>query len=191
MSSSPTPPTAHPHFLWTDLFRRKKSENTSVTEVLKQNVLFKTLTRREIRYLGSLVYERVYQADEPIFKQNDRGIGMYVISKGRVAIRTQSPHAAGEEILVTTLAENSFFGELALVDPDNIRTASAIALERTVVIGFFKPDLMELLERKPAMGVKILFQLSTVLGRRLLETTDKITQMSRPPASTTSGGRTP
>ncbi len=189
MSSSPTPPTAHPHFLWTDLFRRKKSENASVTEVLKQNVLFKTLTRREIRYLGSLVYERVYQTDEPIFKQNDRGIGMYVISKGRVAIRTQS--TGGEELLVTTLAENSFFGELALVDPDNIRTASAIALERTVVIGFFKPDLMELLERKPAMGVKILFQLSTVLGRRLLETTDKITQMSRPSSTSSGGGRTP
>jgi len=65
------------------------------------------------------------------------------------------------------------------VDPDNIRTAAAVAVERTVVVGFFKPDLMELLERKPEMGVKILFQLSTVLGRRLLETTEKITALSR------------
>lgn len=141
--------------------------------------MFQTLSRRELNYLSSLVYERIYQADEPIFMQNDRGIGMYVISRGRVVIKTQSFENPNDEVLVTTLTDGSFFGELALVDPVNIRTATAIAVERTVVIGFFKPDLMEVLERKPAMGVKILFQLSTVLGRRLLETTDKITQISR------------
>ena len=44
-----------------------------------------------------------------------------------------------------------------------------------MLIGFFKPDLEDILERNPAMGVKILFQLSSVLGRRLLETTERIT----------------
>ncbi len=38
---------------------------------------------------------------------------------------------------------------------------------------------MDILERKPAMGVKILLQLSTVLGRRLLETTEKISSLTR------------
>jgi len=166
----------HPHFLWTDLFRRRKAEQTSLIDALKENVLFRTLTGRELKYLTTLVYERIYQPDEPVFHQNDRGLGMYLIAKGRVAIKTQS---AQSEALITVLSEGSFFGELALVDPDNIRTASAISMERTVLIGFFKPDLMEILERKPAMGVKILFQLSTVLGHRLLETTEKITLLTR------------
>ena len=52
-----------------------------------------------------------------------------------------------------------------------------MATERSVLVGFFKPDLEDILERNPAMGVKILFQLSTVLGRRLLETTERITQL--------------
>ena len=166
----------HPHFLWLDLFRRKKADRHSITDVLRENVLFRTLTGREIAYLATLVYERVYQPDEPIFQQNDRGLGMYVIAKGRVAIKTNTPEG---EVLVTYLTEGSFFGELALVDPDTIRSASAISVERTVLVGFFKPDLMEILERKPAMGVKILFQLSTVLGQRLLKTTEKITLLSR------------
>lgn len=170
--------TSHPHFLWSDLFNRKKDDRSSVVEVLRENVLFRTLSSRELHYLATQVYERVYQPEEAIFQQNDRGIGMYVIAKGRVAIKTQAAPGAAE-MLVTTLGEGSFFGELALVDPDNVRTAMAVALERTVVVGFFKPDLMELLERKPEMGVKILFQLSTVLGRRLLETTEKITTLSR------------
>lgn len=166
---------SHPHFLWKDLFRRGKG-NQTIIETLRENVLFRTLTGRELRYLSNMVYERSFQPNEPIFREDDRGIGMYVISKGRVAIKTQTPQG---EVHVTTLSEGSFFGELALVDPSNIRTASAVAIERTLVIGFFKPDLMEILERRPAMGVKILFQLSTVLGRRLLETTEKITLLTR------------
>lgn len=166
----------HPHFLWRDLFKKGKEEKASLIDVLKGNILFRTLSRRELRYLSTRVYERVYQPEEPIFHQNDRGLGMYVIAKGRVAIKTQG---TGGEFLVTTLGEGSFFGELALIDPDTIRTASVLATERTVLVGFFKPDLMEILERKPSMGVKILFQLSTVLGRRLLETTEKITVLKQ------------
>lgn len=167
---------SHPHFLWADLFRRDPSHHKTVALALKDNVLFKTLTPRELNYLSTLVYERIYQPNEPVFQQNDRGLGMYFIVKGQAAIRTNS---AQGDVLVTVLTEGSFFGEMALVDPNNVRTASAIAIERSVIIGFFKPDLMEILERKPAMGVKILFQLSTVLGKRLLETTEKITQLSR------------
>jgi hypothetical protein len=35
------------------------------------------------------------------------------------------------------------------------------------------------MERKPEMGVKILFQLCTVIGRRLTETTERISLFSR------------
>jgi len=167
---------AHPHYLWRDLFRRRKSNDDVIAQALKENVLFCTLAGTEIRYLGTLVYERIYQVEEPIFFEGDRGSGMYIIVQGRVAIKT---HADDGEVLVTTLGKGSFFGELSLVEPENVRTASAYALERTVVVGFFKPDLSEILERKPGMGVKILFQLASVLGRRLLETTRKITELKK------------
>ena len=167
---------SHPHFIWKDLFRPGNKEKRSILDALRENILFRTLNRRELNYLSNFVYERVYQTDEPVFQQNDRGIGMYIISKGRIAIKTTSPQG---EMLVTVLKEGSFFGEIALVDHDNFRTASAVPLEKTVLVGFFKPDLMEILERKPDMGVKILFQLSMIIGRRLLETTERITMMKR------------
>lgn len=165
---------SHPHFIWRDLFKRTKTDERKLQDVLKENVLFKTLPRRQLNYLSKFVYERTYQVDEPVFQQNDRGIGMYIIAKGRIAIRTQN---AQGEVLVTVLSAGSFFGEIALVDPDNIRTASAIPIEPTTLVGFFKPDLNEILERKPDMGVKIMFQLCTVIGRRLVETTERITAL--------------
>lgn len=146
-----------------------------MTHVLKENILFSTLTPRELTYLTELVYERVYQPNEPIFQQDDRGLGMYIISRGKIAIQSQSLH---DQVLVTVLGDGSFFGEMALIDRENSRTASAVALERSVLIGFFISDLSEILERKPVMGVKILFQLSSVLAKRLQETTKKITQLT-------------
>ena len=163
----------HPHFLWADLFRRRR-RTSDLVRILGENILFATLKRRELGYLSSFVYERVFEPGEPIFRQGDRGVGMYLIASGRVGIRTQAVESA---VFVTELGEGSFLGELALVDPQHLRSAHAVAIERSVLIGFFKPDLQEILDRNPAMGVKILFQLSSVLGRRLLETTDKITQM--------------
>jgi CRP/FNR family cyclic AMP-dependent transcriptional regulator len=147
----------HPHFVWANLFRKNKSNEKNMSKVLKENILFSTLTPRELNYLATLVYERVYQPEEPVFQQNDRGLGMYLISQGRVAIKTQTGKT---EVWVTSLTEGSFFGEMALVDPENIRTATAIAVERTVMIGFFISDLTEILDRKPAMGAKIMFQSS-------------------------------
>ena len=172
--------STHPHFLWTDFFSRKNTDKATIIDALSQNILFQTLNRKELRYISNYVYERSYQADEPIFAQADRGLGMYLIVKGKVAIRTQSPQPGHSgDVLVTVLRDGSFFGELALVDPDHIRTAHSIAMEKTSLIGFFKPDLTEILERKPDVGVKILFQLSVVLGRRLLETTEKITLLTK------------
>lgn len=167
---------SHPNFLWKDVFRRKTPEQASRLGALRENVLFRTLTERELRHLSPFLYDRVYQPGEPVFHQNDRGMGMYIIVKGRVAIKTQAHHG---ETLITVLGEGSFFGELSLIDPNNLRSASAEALDHAILVGFFKPDLLELMERKPATASKILFQLSTVLGRRLLETTDRITLISR------------
>lgn len=171
--------SSHPHFLWADLFRQDKPEKSLIPSALRENILFKTLTEREQRFLSTMVYERVYDTGEPIFRQGDRGFGLYIIAKGTVAIRTQGE--GSEQILVTKLTRGSFFGELSLLEMENLRSASAIALEKTVLIGFFKPDLKEILDRKPAMGVKILQQLALVLGTRLIETTGRLTEL---PAAT-------
>jgi CRP-like cAMP-binding protein len=59
------------------------------------------------------------------------------------------------------------------------RSATSVASEDTVLIGFFKPDLLEILERSPGTGVKVVFRLAEVLGRRLKETTEKISQLKK------------
>jgi CRP-like cAMP-binding protein len=60
------------------------------------------------------------------------------------------------------------------VEEGGRRSATATATNETALIGFFKPDLLEILERNPNAGVKIALRLGEVLGCRLRETNDRV-----------------
>lgn len=167
------------NILWDNIFRRPKREN-DIRAVLKSNILFRDLTDRELQFVQDIVHVRRYHSGESVFRQGEVGVGMYIIIKGRVEIYVTDPAPLQEEfrdIYITQLVDGDFFGELSLVEDNGRRTASSIARDETTLIGFFKPDLMEILERSPATGVKIVFRLAEVLGRRLKETTDKVSDL--------------
>ncbi len=166
-------------FLWLDFFSTKNESDITILSTLKSNLLFSKLTNRELKLVAKVVHVRTYQPSEVVFAQYEKGLGMYMIAKGSVEIKVRTSDKPVHEVLVTTLTAGSFFGELALIDQENKRSASSYALGHTTLIGFFKPDLLEIIERKPETGIKILIQLSKVLGRRLNETTDALTSLSR------------
>lgn len=162
-----------------DLFSQKNESDVTILSTLKSNLLFAKLTPRELSYVAKVVHVRMYEPGEIVFAQYEKGLGMYMIAKGAVEIKVKASEKSDGEVGVTTLDAGTFFGELALIDNDNKRTASAYAIGPTTLIGFFKPDLLDIMERRPQTGVKILYQLSRVLGRRLSETTELITQIKR------------
>src|SRR5262245_4656436 len=128
-------------FLWLDLFSRKNESDITILSTLKSNQLFVKLTPRELNYVSQIVHVRTYEPGETVFEQYEKGLGMYMIAKGAVDIKVQAGGDKSEPpVLVTTLNPGSFFGELALIDNDNKRTASAYAQGPTILIGFFKPD---------------------------------------------------
>lgn len=165
--------------MWDNLFRRSDQER-EVFEALKQTYIFQPLSRKELRFVQETVHVRTFKAGEAIFRQGEVGVGMYILLKGSLDIYVD--HPVDEELpprshLVTRLKAGDFLGELSLVETNSRRTATAIAAEESLMLGFFKPDLLEILERQPATGVKILLRLSEVLGRRLKETTLKVTEL--------------
>lgn len=166
------------NFIWDNIFR--KTKDADLRAILSENILFKDLSSREITFLEKVVHVRTFHAGETVFRQGEVGVGMYLIMKGRVEIFVSDSLAPSEEykeIFITHLTVGDFFGELSLVEEKGRRTASAAAREESVLIGFFKPDLMEILSRSPNTGVKIMFRLAEVLGRRLKETTDKVSEL--------------
>lgn len=152
--------------LWENIFRKKLKEE-SLHQILKGTYIFSALSKREIKNLEKIVHRRRYKPGEIIFNQNDPGAGMYVIVKGRVKIFLKNEK--GEEIPLTELGKGDFFGETAVIDR-RPRSASAMAVEATELIGFFRPDLMDIIERSPSTGAKILFKIAEVFSERLRRT---------------------
>jgi CRP-like cAMP-binding protein len=166
------------NFIWENIF--KKNKESDIHTILSENILFRDLTPREIRFVNNIVHVRRFHPNEMIFRQGEAGVGMYIIMKGRVEIFITDENAPSPEfqnIFITQLLAADFFGELSLVEDGSHRAASAIAREETTLIGFFRPDLMEILSRSPSTGVKIVFRLAEVLGRRLKETTNKVSEL--------------
>lgn len=168
--------------LWINLFKRNNQEDSHLT-VLRKNVLFETLDKTELHFISKTVHERNYRTGEAIFRQGNLGTGMYLIVKGSVDIFTKDKDITSktpvQDVHVTHLVSEDFFGELSLIEENSKRTATAIAAEDTLLIGFFRPDLMEILEKSPMIGGKIVFQLAKVLLRRLQATTDKIVHLKK------------
>ena len=108
---------------------------------------------------------------------------MYIVAKGRVEIFVSDRSASSDEIIkdiyITQLTQGDFFGELSLVEENGRRTATSLAQEDCLLIGFFKPDLLQILDRSPTVGVKVVFRLAEVLGKRLKETTEKVSELRK------------
>ena len=164
-------------FLWKNYFKRTTKEK-EISATLKENILFADLSSKQLKFVTNIVHLRKYRTSEIIFRQGEVGVGMYIIASGHVNItkeETRSDKSKTENgIIITKLISGDFFGELSLVEENGRRSATAIAGEDTSLIGFFKPDLLEILERKPGVGVKIALRLGEVIGRRLKETTDRV-----------------
>lgn len=149
--------------LWTPPSSDRNQEPNAL-EALRAVPLFSELKNSELKRLLRIMHERTYQPGEVIFREGDLGAGMFIIKKGAVRIVVRMPGATEREL--ATLGDHQFFGEMALLE-DAPRSASAVAIDRTELLGFFEPDLEGLLERDSRLGSKVLWQLARLMATRL------------------------
>lgn len=168
-------------FLWSANPFKKNREQEAVAAALKSCYLFETFSIKELLDLKDRLHVRKYTVGENVFEQHQPGTGMYVLVSGTVAIEEETffvDRKSNEETKKTTIIENlspgDFFGELALVDDDHIRFATAKIIEPSVIVAFFKPDFMELIKQHPATGIKLSIRLAQVASERLKDAVEEI-----------------
>lgn len=159
---------------WTNIFRGKKKKGEDIEDVLKEVPAFSHLEPKEISLLASIVHNREYKRGEYIFHQGDPGLGMYIVQEGEILIQYTDP--AGNKKELAVLKDGDFFGEVALID-ESPRSASAICRTDCKIIGFFRPDLFEIIERHPRLGIKIVLKLAEIIAERLRRTNQEVTQL--------------
>ena len=90
---------------------------------------------------------KAFKKNEVIFNQGDDGDAFYLVRSGSVKITQRQ---GDREIVLRYLPAGQYFGEMALIDPENPkRMASAVAAARAEVIKLMKEDFQKILERYP------------------------------------------
>lgn len=154
--------------LWENIFRFRQKNTDKIDTILLQIPIFKDLNHRDLITIKRILHQREYQKDEVIFHQGDVGLGMYIIVRGTVEIICNP----GRHMLAE-LHDGDFFGELALLD-DAQRSATAFPKTPCTLLCFFKPELLDLINRNPKLGGKILFRLAWTIGERLKSTNEQV-----------------
>jgi CRP/FNR family cyclic AMP-dependent transcriptional regulator len=162
--------------IWSNIFRKRPGRPETIRQLLARIPLFGQLRPLEIREIERIVHHRQFKPGEVVFWEGEPGVGMYIIERGEVAI-FQDYGATGQKSLAR-LNEFDFFGEMALLNEEP-RSATAVAMSETHLLGLFHPDLFELFERKPRLGVKILVHLADMLAARLRRTNSDLQELHR------------
>ena len=149
---------------WHNFFREEHRAEERLEDALGQIPIFGLLSPRELRLVGSIVHIRTFKKGETIIRRGAEQSGLYLIRTGSVHIVRHLTE--GEHEVVGTLYPSELLGEFALLD-GSPRSSSIVAAEMSELIGFFKPDLMDILVTNPALGCKILLRLTEEMNRSL------------------------
>jgi signal transduction histidine kinase len=125
--------------------------------VIESSKLFGGLSQSDQELLQNSVQLREYAHQDIIFKEGDRGDGMYVVRAGLVQISALI--ANGDRKPLARLAPGEYFGEMAVIDNEP-RSASASAEGPTTVYYLPRESVLKLLEQSPLLAVRLVREFS-------------------------------
>jgi len=130
-------------------------------DILARVDLFSDLTKEELREIGNSCRERTYSAGTPLIKQGDTGVGLYILTKGRVRVTQEQGPDRAEKVLGVN-GPGDVFGEMALLD-DLPRSATVTAIDDVTALLLPVWEFRTTLRNHPDIALKLL----SVLSRRL------------------------
>jgi CRP/FNR family transcriptional regulator, dissimilatory nitrate respiration regulator len=129
-------------------------------DVIARIPLFSGLSRAQLAQFQAIALEKNFGRGELIFSEGDEGNGFYVILAGTVKIFKVSPD--GKEHILHIFAAGQAFGEVPVFAGEHF-PANAEALHATRALFFPRAAFVALLEKNPAMALKLLADLSLKL----------------------------
>lgn len=153
------------------------AKKDSIPKFLRNIELLKNFSDNELRIVAKYLHNRKFAEGEVVFRAGEIGIGFYFIFSGTIELSHDDLDSEINSEKFLTLEEFSYFGELALLQDGNQRTATAIARNKCELVGMFKPDLDNLIVRHPVIAAKFIQSISIALADRLFFLTQEASKM--------------
>jgi CRP-like cAMP-binding protein len=124
----------------------------------------------EVRLLLSIARRRRFGRNEVVFHRHDPADSLHLIEKGRFAVRVMT--RMGEPVTIGLRGPGENFGEMALVSPGAVRSATVVAIEEAETFAVYRDDFDHLRKRHPSVNEAVVAFLAgevRLLNERLLE----------------------
>jgi CRP-like cAMP-binding protein len=140
-------------------------------ELLSRVPVFAELGADDLARVAQVAVPRSYDAQQVIFREGDDSDTCYIVRSGHA--RAIRQHSDGRTITLARFGPGDIFGELAMFD-DERRSATVEALDDLSTVGIPGSAMRGLLERHPAIAVKLVI----ALGRRLRAANERLSSQS-------------
>jgi len=139
--------------------------------LIKKAAIFADLNETELERVLEICTEQQFKFGQTIFKEDEPGNRLYIISEGEVRISRDVP-GSGEEALAV-LKPGACFGEMAVFDRST-RSTDAIANTDCALVTIARSDFEMLLDFDRDLAHKILWSVVKLLCERLRITNDNL-----------------
>lgn len=136
---------------------------TETESLLSRVPLFRTLPESEIRHLSQTLTVREVAPDTVLFYEGDAGQHFYILREGEIQV--VKGIGTPDERVINMRHPGEFVGEMSLINPDGLRTASVRALSAAQLWEMTRADFDALLNRHP----KLAYEMVRVLSNRLAD----------------------
>ena len=134
-------------------------------DLLMKAQLFRGLSEKEAQPLLAIAHELSLKPGETVFKEGDRGDGLYLVLGGVVEVH--KARREGETHSLATVNPGGVLGEMSLLGETKARSATAVAQGNVKLLKFPSERFAALLDNAEIGALKLAVNLARVLSRRL------------------------
>lgn len=145
-----------------------------MNELIKKIDFFSGLDDKILNKISDACIARQFTKGETIVRQGEMGLGLYIISRGRVKVDREQ---GGARTQVAELGPEQFFGDMALLD-NKPRSATVTGLEDAECLLLTRDSFVRLMNKYPEIPIRM----AKVLAERLREANAKIVAVTPPQA---------
>ncbi len=134
--------------------------DSSIIEQLRSISFFSNMSEHDLTQIAEITEQKSYEAGDVIIEERTAAERFFIIYRGKIEISKRFEN--GEHFVLAVHSDGDFFGEMALLD-EGLRSATARALEPTMVLEITRPNFETLLYKAPVVAYHIIKELSSRL----------------------------
>lgn len=157
------------------LLAQRGDTQDTVSELIKRTGFFDTLAEDEIEMLAFWMKAYSAPTGTQILKEGDDEACLCIIVEGKVNIFKQST-PNDDHVKIAEIDAGSSIGEMSVVDGKPL-SASAVALEDSVILIMTREDFENLLVKNSNLGIKIVCKIAKLISERLRTTTGRLADL--------------